>query len=235
MKKIGIWFGAATVMIMAACKKDDSPVSTPIALIKKITQVENSDSTIFHITYNADSTVQKIEEQDHLGNIGLYKEFTHTQTLITSALGGGVTTDSIFLDALGRPIKSVKSFLPSVWYLRFYFYGSDGKLSRTVLGPGDTLVHAWSGGNMVSSTSTSVGDVFTYTHDLSKPSRAGDPMQVEGLLEFGRIYPSNTNLLQTLFNGEDLVTYSYEFDANGHITKVAGTDGSTSDATFYNY
>ena len=207
-----------------SCKKENN--KQPSCRIVAATIVNGSTTTDVAITYNAD---KKISTMSMSGGSVLNKSFNYTGNaiMITSTSAGGSFDgrDSVTIDDKGRPVN-IRHFYNQAgtsWFNTEYQYSGNDMTAFMQKYESDNVLDTYTvnsaGGNTVYFGNSGNSTSLEYYSD--KTIQAGDYLEFESQIFYGvSLYPRK-NLVKSLDSGVgNFVHLSYEFDAEGKITKV---------------
>lgn len=233
----------AAILLFASCKKNDDSSTTPAghALIHKITQASSSDTVVYQVAYNPDSTVASTEVWEYGGLSYTYRySYSPSCNLAIKDYGSGFTDCDSAILSNGRITK--------IWHRDFMgghgtttcIYGNDGNLQYaidTIAGSGrvDSTSYQWQDGNLVYISNTTSRLSFSYDH--SKPFQPGDYYYINALTNNGDVqfHIMNHNLL-TGFSGSWVgsIQYTYVWDSQNRIVQCKQHEVSGGDDTYWN-
>jgi len=218
-------------LLWASCKKDDSPPApgnpATASLVRRAVVFDGADSSAVVFHYGADSLVDTIDCYE--GAFMIHRKvFEHTPGRVVAypeGMAGVMLTDTTWMDAAGRPTRTVQLLYSNMLIEWLYMYNSAGLLDMTIhkdyFGPdADTTFHTWSGGNMTSAMRGVVGEV-SYTYDLSKPFLRGEPKHLDALQAMGYNTRPSANMLTSITTDGQTVNYTYQYDALGRIMQYS--------------
>ncbi len=163
--------------------------------------------------YDTQGRVTRVDFTDGVENDFETFEYPNSTTVIEK---WGSDAYTYTLNATGQAIQYVESGSSTNTY--YYTYDSDGFMSN---GNFRVVVN----GNIVSDGGT------TYEYDLTKINTIGDKNM--GLGFYGN---DDKNLITKETNGAYIVTYTYEFDAKGRVSKqTADYSGLNTDYLVFTY
>jgi hypothetical protein len=230
---------ACTLII--SCKKDNVDNNPSTCRIIAATISDGSATTTVNISYNND---KKISSVSMSGAVVINKVFNYSGNtiIVNSTTTGGAFSgrDSVTLDNMGRPVN-IRHFYNQVgtsWHNLVYEYSGDVMIKFSEAYQGNTFPASYTvnsvNGNMVYFGNSGSSTSLEYYTD--KDIQPGDYLEFTTLMNFGvSIYPRK-NLIKKLDSGSGNVTnLSYEFDADGKITKVIANYGSGVNTTTYQY
>lgn len=228
----------AAIMLISSCKKNSDKKAT--CRIVTVTQSSSGSTSTINITYNNDGKISTLGTSS--GSSSTNKVFTYSgNTIIINSTSGSISTrDSVTVDAQGKAlnIRQFSDLTGSNWTnYRFEYNGSDLlKFHETSDGDAteETSVATYSNGNMVGLQNASSNTTLEYFTD--KKVQPGDYLELVSLIQYGvSVYP-HKNLVKALDSGSGSITnFNYEFNADGNITKVTATGGSSSTTLTYQY
>jgi hypothetical protein len=242
-KTISAFFAAAILLApFISCKKIicEKEVKCRIVTISDETPTRN----ILHaITYNNEGKIASLTSS---GNPGIKKLFTYTgNTLMvkaSNAAGQFSGRDSVTFDSRGRVIN-VRLFFTgngANWINHKYEYNGDELLrlhqTSSTIPDIETFEATYVNGNMVRLGSPFAA--YTFEYYLDKKAQDGDFLNIDGIAQFGvSLYP-HKNLVKSVNIGgpiSNLITY--EFNADGLISKYTATggDGDQTSTRSYQY
>jgi hypothetical protein len=221
-----------------SCKKEGDKKAT--CRIVTITTSESGGNSIFNVTYNNEGRISTLSSS---GSNFSNKVFTYNgNTVIANASnddGSFGSRDSITLDAKRKPLNIRKYFdedLSNFANFSFEYNGDDLlKVNQTseTGGVPETSVATYVNGNMVSLQSPS--GISTLEYFTDKKVQPGDYLELSSFIEYGvSVYP-HKNLVKTIANGSSILNFNYEFNADGTISKVTATSGTTVSTVTYQY
>jgi hypothetical protein len=226
------------IMLISSCKKNSDKRTT--CRIVTVTQSSSGTSSAINITYNNDGKISTLNTSSSGTSTSKVFTYSGNTIIINTASGTFTSRDSVTLDAKGRAlnIRQFSDLTGNNWTnLRFEYNGNDLlKYHQTSDDDAteETTVAASSNGNMVGIQSSSSNTTLEYFTD--KKVQPGDYLEIATLIQYGvSIYP-HKNLVKTIDGGSGNITnFNYEFDADGRITKLIGTGGSSSTTLTYQY
>lgn len=228
----------AAIILITSCKKNTDKKAS--CRIVTVTQTSSGSSGLINISYNNDGKISTLNTS--AGGSTTNKVFTYSgNTIIIHATTGSSTSrDSVTVDAKGRPlnIRQFSDLTGENWTnIRFEYNGNDLlKFHQTSDGDAtdETSIATYSNGNMMELQSPSGKSVLEYFTD--KKVQQGDYLEISSLTQYGvSVYP-HKNLVKVIDSGPgSLINFNYEFDADGRITKVIATGGSSSTEIAYQY
>lgn len=228
----------AAIALISSCKKNSDKKAT--CRIVTVAQSSSGSNSTINITYNNDGKISTLGTSS--GSSSTNKVFTYSgNTIIINSTSGSISTrDSVTVDAQGKAlnIRQFSDLTGSNWTnYRFEYNGSDLlKFHETSDGDAteETTVATYSNGNMVGLQNASSNSTLEYFTD--KKVQPGDYLELISLIQYGvSVYP-HKNLVKTIDGGSGSITnFNYEFDAEGNITKVTATGGSSSTTLTYQY
>jgi hypothetical protein len=217
--------------IFVSCKKDNDD-KKPVCRIVTIT---TSTGDVTNITYNNEGKISTLSEG------GIIKVFTYAGNtiIINSNNGNFASRDSITTDSKGRPVN-IRQFSDATntkWTnLSFEYNGDDLLKYIQTTNPVTTPVTntaTYVNGNMVSLQFS--GDHTDLEYYTDKKVQQGDLLELSTVLIYGvSIYP-HKNLVKSISSGGSIANYSYEFNADGQITKATATGGTQVSTFTYQY
>ncbi len=234
-----IFLFCAAVLLVSACKKDGDDKKAACRIVT-VSQSSSGTPNVINITYNNDGKISTLSTSS--GSSSTSKVYTYSgNTIIINATSGSFSSrDSVTLNAQGRAsnIRQFSDLTGNNWTnYRFEYNGNDLlKYHQTSDGDAteETTTATYSNGNMVGLQSSSSNTTLEYFTD--KKVQPGDYLELAMLIQYGvSVYP-HKNLLKTIDSGTGSITnFNYEFDAEGNITKVIATAGSSTTTLTYQY
>jgi hypothetical protein len=225
--------------ILASCKKDKDKKAT--CRITTVISSGSGNNTVYNITYNNDG---KISTLNSSGSAVTNKVFTYSGNTVNVNTTVGSNTfssrDSITLDSKGRPVNIRNFFNESGtnWNNSSFEYNGDDLLKYIVTSSSsstsETVTATYLNGNMVNLQTTGVSSSVAYFTD--KKVQPGDYLEISNLIQFGLTVFPHKNLVKSVDSGGGSITnFNYEFDADGQITKLTATSGSSVSNLTYQY
>jgi len=226
-----------------SCKKDngkeDSKPSTCRIITATIT--DGSSTSTVNIGYNND---KKISSLSMSGAVAINKVFNYSGNtiIVNSTTTGGAFSgrDSVTVDNMGRPINIRHFYNQSgtSWHNLVYEYSGDIMTKFSEAYQGNTFPASYTvnsvNGNVISFGNNGTSTSLEYYTD--KSIQPGDYLEFTTWIYYGvSIYPRK-NLIKKIDSGSgNFENVSYEFDADGKITKVIVNYGSGVNTYTYQY
>jgi hypothetical protein len=225
------------VLMLSCSKKGDKNAGCRIVTAMHVTAFGN---TIYTLTY---SDEDKLSGLAATGGAVFNKAFSYNgnTTIVntTNETGDFMSRDSITVNDKGR-VVNMRNFITqngSEWINYSFTYSGDDLVAveqtrqpaePPVSGVGNSL-----NGNLLSLSSATASTIFEYY--LDKKVQQGDYLDFSLVLQFGAgIYP-HKNLIKTISTGATITNFTYEFNSDGLISKVAINNGSTIQTVTYQY
>lgn len=228
---------AGALLILPACKKkDDTQIIPPPAPVCNITTV-NFDSYIITIAYDAQKRISKTTNPDVIRN---YSYSGSTMTIVETDAddGSAIGRNEITLNTAGYATQVAEIDEAGVLQsTTVYDYDASNqvlKSTTTYVGSSspDVTNFTWSNGNLVNID----GDTYDYYTD--KASQAGGYLQIIQSFALGYVVAKPKNLVKSTTTSGFVETFTYEFDADGKITKYtqsSSAPGSTPTENTFQY
>ncbi len=249
--RIVIAFALAITLILPSCKKkdDDNSGTVPASsLIRKVSTIEiTGQEDTATIEYNTDQTVHRIS---HLVAFNGVSTFYYTPGLVrritTYPNSNQVTTDSMIMGSNGMPAVICHMDNTAAEYntIEQHSYNADGTQMRTIITyPNlpqiqvDTLTYTWVDGDLLKEHHANDNFDVTFTYNTAFPCMSGDELYVEHLLATGRSgLPCKHLCTSCSIGGNDVLTYTYSYDASNRIAGyVIHEDGEGDKNVYYSY
>jgi len=228
----------AVILLASSCKKNNDKRAT--CRIVTVTQSSAGNTSSINITYNNDGKISTLSTSTSSGSTSKVFTYSGNTIIIRGTSGSSDTRDSVTLDAKGKAlnVRQFSDLTGNNWSnIRFEYNGNDLlKYHQTSDDDAteETTVATSSNGNMVGLQSPSNNTTLEYFTD--KKVQPGDYLEIATLIQFGvSVYP-HKNLVKTIDSGSgNFTNFNYEFDADGRITKVIATGGSSTTTLTYHY
>jgi hypothetical protein len=219
-------------------KEDNKPSSCRIIAA---TIADGSATTTVNISYNND---KKISSVSMSGAIVSNKVFSYNGNTIignaTTAGGAFSGRDSVTLDNMGRPvnIRQIYNQSGTSWHNVVYEYSGDIMTKISEAYQGNTYPVSYTvnsvDGNVVSFGNSGTSTSLEYYTD--KSIQPGDYLEFPTWIYYGvSIYPRKNLIKKLNSGGGNFEEVSYEFDADGKITKAIVNYGSGVNTYTYQY
>ncbi|MFT3979137.1 MAG: hypothetical protein QM687_01615 [Ferruginibacter sp.] len=231
MKKHPIFAGALLCLsmttIFSACSKDDD---TPAC---KIITITPSAGTGTNITYNDDGSIHSISSGTSV------KTFAYSgNTAIATEMNSGVFSSKVIItnnsSGLATNVRTENDMAGTSWSNLAFEYSGTQLIKQTSTNssggtPGVTTV-AWTNGNPTE-VSSGGSNIQTIDYYSDKRSQTGDYWDIAQTMQGYRIIRAK-NPIKSILSGSTITNLSYGFNADGNITSLNATGGST---ITYNY
>jgi YD repeat-containing protein len=231
-----------------SCSKSDPatpPVTPPVTVVPGATDtpvVKNCQIIAQYQTNGAGDTTAVItytylSDGRISGSLNKYTDingtysvsFMYNGNMIYRAVAAGVNSsvDTITLNANGMISKDKEVVGASTW-ISNWVYDANQQLTnfnqQQDAYPPYTATYVFTNGdNTLSTTAGFASDTLAY--DLTKPAVHGNQDEVNQLLSLGAMYIKNKHLVVSANHGSS-ITYSYEYNSDGNISKMKITAGS---------
>jgi len=225
----------ALVLVIASCKKNAD--KKPDCKIVTLTDVYNTTTTIYNVSYNNDGKISTLTTGSSLS------VFTYAgNTIIINKTNGGSFSerDSVTVDNNGKAlnIRQYYDQAATNWDNTIYDYDGNGDLlkseetSSSSSTPQTTLFTV-TNGNLVSIQTPTYTTTLEYFTD--KQAQAGDYLGVVGLVNYGvDLYP-HRNMGKSVTSGTTVTNLNYDVNTDGLVSKLTATSGSTIESIAYQY
>jgi hypothetical protein len=240
MKKITLILIGLTLLAGTSCKKDktEEPTPTPSATVCLITKEANDDGSYTNNTYNSNNQI--IASNSYNASDSSSEDLTWTyvgnKVTVTGGMGGAV--QNLYLNSKGL-IDSGRVSLSGLaeLYIQITYNAAGEPITEATSGEifgnpfEQTTTIEFTNGNRTKETldDGTTTDVTTYEYYTDKLNLSAKSEEAATLMH------SNKNLLKRMTNSDGSYTaYTYEFDANGKVTKQTETS-STADVIVTNY
>ncbi len=227
MKTFRFLMIAALLVVVAgsisSCKKDKD--KRPDCRIITITPTTGD---AINVSYNEDGKIAALTQGTysttyaHSGNNSVStttNSGTFSNKQITTFNANGLTTNK----------RTENNVSGTVWTNEAYEYSGTEliKSTRTSSSGGapEVTIYTFSNGNLASAT-TGAGTPTTVEYFTDKSVQPGDYLLLTQLVQGIYIF-KNRNLVKSVFSGSSITSFEYTFAADGSISAVKMTDGST--------
>ncbi len=217
------------ILFSTSCKKDSTtPDCQLISLISESSGI--SDTTLY--SYNND---RKILSAVNGPNHVVYSYFGQTAIRL-STYGSSTGRDSIIYGS-NSLIKEIYQFNPSgnLTTKQIYTYNGSNELTQVTETSYPSMAVKITNVTYANGDPVTISDGVNSTtleYYTDKPAAKGDYLDVFQLSNFGGAYLKPKHLQKSIQSGSTLINFSYDLDANGNVTKLTYTSGST--ITVYN-
>lgn len=224
--------------LVISCKKESD--KTVNCNITSVVQAGTAGNQVFVLTYNDEG---KIATLDQTSGTTYHKDFSYVgNTLYVVTLdkdGHFSQKDSITLDSQGRPLN-IRSFTTadgSVYSdINFEYNGDELKKYVQTQVPGGsatTTTATYINGNPTTISSGGISSILDYYTD--KKVQKGDYLELAGLVQYGVSFYPHKNLVKMIAGGNSITNLTYEFNADGLISKLTATTGNQLTQLTYAY
>ncbi len=232
----------ALIFQILSCSKSDpvsNPVTPPVTVTPGPTDtlvVKNCQIIAQYQTNGAGDTTAVItytylSDGRISGSLNKYTDingtysvsFAYSGNMIYRAVAAGVNSsvDTITLNANGMISKDKEVVGASTW-ISNWIYDANQQLTnfnqQQDAYPPYTAAYVFTNGDNTLSTTTGFAS-DTLVYDLSKPAVHGNQDEVNQLLSLGAMYIKNKHLV-TSSNHGSTITYSYEYNGDGNISRM---------------
>lgn len=238
-KGITLLFGLAVISgLFFSCEKEGDKNTG--CLIITVSSITPSGNSLYSITYDNEG---KISTLNSTGFFELSKVFTYSGNtiLISTTQGSGTSAstslDSITIDGQGRPLNIRRYGETRTSWVNIVLEYNGENLSRmlqTTHSSSTPVIQQASStdGNLMSLSGPAGAETFEYYDD---EIQQGDYLQLSMILFYGvNIFP-HKNLVKTYTNAGGITNFIYEKNAEGLITGITATSGSTVSEVTYVY
>lgn len=240
-RRLVSFFAAIAMCItVISCKKDGGDKNASCRIVT-VTQVLGGSTYLYNLTYNNDGKVSTLTGS---GATNVNKVYTYAgnNIIINATLGGTFySRDSITLNANGTPanIRQFSNPAGTAWINHSLEYNGNDLLKQhmttNLSAVPITSIVTMSNGNVINLKQVGSTE-YNMEYFTDKGVQRGDFLEIVGLLNYGiNIYP-HKNLVKALaLVGGAVTNYNYEFNADGLISVVTATSGTSVSTISYQY